>query len=70
MALPNLDLSALNAEVARNTSVDDSAVILIEGFIAAVAAANAVNQAAVEAVLVEFRGSTDRLAASVAANTP
>jgi N-acetylglutamate synthase/N-acetylornithine aminotransferase len=59
---------ALTAEVDRNTSVDDSAVALINGFAAEVEAAKNDPQA-VQQVVDRFRASTDALAAAVAANT-
>lgn len=64
-----LDLSALEAELARNDSVDDSAVTLINALLAEVEA-NKGNPAAVQAVVDRFRAANDKLAAAVAAGTP
>jgi len=64
-----LDLSALEAELARNDSVDDSASVLMAALFAEVEA-NKNNPAAVQAVVDRFRAANDKLSAAVAANTP
>lgn len=64
-------MAALSAEVARNTSVDQSAVVLLSGLadqIAALVAAQDV--AGLEALVAQLRTDTDGLAAAVTANTP
>lgn len=67
------DFSELQAEVARNESVDDSAIALLNGIAAridaAVAAAEAGNTAALTQLASDLRSSSDSLAAAVSANT-
>jgi len=70
-----LSLEALEAEVARNTSVDGSAIVLIQGLVAKIeeliaASGNTVDPAALQALVDSLKGSSDGLAAAVAANTP
>lgn len=72
------DMTALTAEVARNKSVDDSAVALISGFqtrldegiAAAVAANDAVDLTALNALSADLSASSTALAEAVTANTP
>jgi hypothetical protein len=62
------DLSALQAQVAENTSVEASALVLITDIAQRLAdAAN--DPAAVQALVDELNTSGDALAAAVAANT-
>ena len=64
-------LDDLQAEVARNTSVEASAVTLIQGLAAQIAAATANNDTAALAKLTsDLSASADALAAAVTANTP
>lgn len=60
-----LDLTALNAAADRNTSVDDSAVLVITTLMAEVEA-NKGNPAAIQAIVDRVNGSTDKLAAAIA----
>lgn len=72
MSIPALDLTGLTAEANRNDSVDDSAKTVITRLLDDVAQANAQasgNQAAVDAVVAQWRASTDGLAAAIA-NVP
>jgi hypothetical protein len=64
-----LDLTALEAELTRDDSVTDSAVTLITQLMAEVEA-NKGNPAAIQAIVDRVKGSTDKLAAAVAAGTP
>lgn len=63
------DLAALQAQVAQNTQVEGSAVALIQG-IAAQLAASKNDPAAVQALVDQLGASATALAAAVAANTP
>ena len=63
------DLTNLTAEVAANTSVTGSAIALIQGFGAQLAAAGT-DQTKLDALQASLKASTDALAAAVAANTP
>jgi len=63
------DLTALTAEVARNTSVDESAIALLTGLAAQIEALKT-DPVALQALADTMRGSSDALAAAVAANTP
>lgn len=63
------DLTALTAEVARNTEVDSSAIALLTGLAAQIEALKT-DPAALQALADTMRGSSDALAAAVAANTP
>jgi len=63
-----MDLTALHAEVERQTTVEQSAITLIQGIAAALAAA-AGDQPAIDALTAQLSASADALAASVAANT-
>lgn len=62
------DLSALTAQVAENTTVEGSAVALIQN-IAAQLATSSGDQAAVDALAAQLKTSATALAAAVAANT-
>ena len=63
------EVQAIVDEVARNTTVDGSAVALINQ-IAGLLAQHAGNGPALLAALNELKGSSDVLAAAVTANTP
>lgn len=63
------DLSALTAEVERNTTVDESAIALLTGLAAQVESLKT-DPVALQALADTMRGSSDALAAAVAANTP
>lgn len=63
-----LDLAALEAELARNESVDDSAAALITQLMNEVEA-NKGNPAAIQAVVDRVRAANDKLSAAVAAGT-
>ena len=70
-----LSLDALRAEVERNTTVDGSAVVLLQGLSAKVqelinASGNAVDPAELQALVDSIKASTDSLAGAVVANTP
>ena len=64
-----LDLTALEAEVTRNDTVDGSASALLKTLFDAVEAAKN-DPAAIQAIVDRVRASNDSLAAAVAANTP
>lgn len=59
----------LEAELARNTSVDQSVLALITDLLAQVEAAKT-DPVRIQAVIDKFRANDDSLAAAVAANTP
>ena len=61
-------LDDLTAQVAANTSVEGSALTLIQGLAAQLAAAGS-NPAALAALQAQLKTSADALAAAVAANT-
>ena len=63
------DLTGLTAEVERNTSVEGSALVLIQGFAAQLAAAGT-DPVALQALQTQLTANDDALAAAVAANTP
>jgi hypothetical protein len=63
------DLSALTAEVTRNTEVDQSAIVLLTGLAAQIEAMKT-DPAALQGLADSLRGSSDALAAAVVANTP
>lgn len=70
-----VDLSALQAAVARDTDVDQSAKTLLEGLTAKIqelidASGNTVDPAALQGIVDGINSTTDALAAAVAANTP
>ena len=62
------DLTALTAEVARNTEVDQSAITLLNGLAAQIEALKT-DPVALQALADTMRGSSDALAAAVLANT-
>lgn len=64
-----LDLSKLEAEVARDEQVNSSAAALI-GALAAELEASKNDPAAIQALADRLKASQDSLAAAVAANTP
>lgn len=64
-----LDLTALEAELTRNDSVDASAKLLMERLFAEFEA-NKNNPAAIQALVDRARSANDNLATAVAANTP
>lgn len=64
-----LDLTALEAELTRNESVDSSAKLLMERLFAEFEA-NKNNPAAIQALVDRARAANDSLATAVAANTP
>lgn len=64
-----LDLSALEAEIARNDAVDDSASVLLKALFDEVEASKA-DPVAVQAIVDRVRASNDKLTAAVVANTP
>lgn len=59
----------LSAQVAASTSVEGSALILINGFAARLAAAG-VDPAKLAQLQADLKNSADGLAAAVTANTP
>lgn len=64
-----LDLSALEAEVARNETVDGSAKVLLERLFADFES-NKNNPQAIQSLVDRARAANDGLTAAVAANTP
>lgn len=75
MATVQEAMDALTAEVARNTSVDESAVLLMNGLadqLAALLAAGdpAALVAGIEGIVAKLKTDNDALAAAVVANTP
>lgn len=64
-----LDLTALEAEIARDGDVDSSAATLIQR-LAAEIEANKTDPAALQALVDRLRSQTDTLAAAVAAVPP
>lgn len=62
-----LDLQPLTDQVAHTEGVEASAKVLIEGFAAAVDAANTANNAKISEVTARMRASADSLASAVAA---
>ena len=64
-----LDLSALEAELSRNESVDGSASLLLKRLFDEVEAAKT-DPAAIQAIVDRVRTSNDSLSAAVSANTP
>jgi chromosome segregation ATPase len=63
------DLTALTAEVTRNTEVDQSAIALLTGLAAQIEALKT-DPVALQALADTMKGSSDALAAAVVANTP
>lgn len=64
-----LDLTALEAEVSRNTEVDSSATLLLKRLFDEVEA-NKTNPAAIQGIVDRVRAANDALAAAVVAHTP
>lgn len=64
-----LDLTALEAEVSRNETVDASASLLLKTLFDEVEAAKN-NPTAIQAIVDRVRASNDSLTAAIAANTP
>ncbi len=62
-------LDDLTAQVAASTTVESSAVLLIKGIAAQIAAAGT-NPTSLQALQASLKSSADALAAAVAANTP
>lgn len=62
-------IAALTSQVQANTDAETSAVILIQGLAAQIAAV-ANDPAAVTALAAKLKTSADALAAAVVANTP
>jgi hypothetical protein len=69
-----VDFTAINAEVARQTTVDASIETLLAQVAAALAAipksSDPVTQAALDAVVAGIKSNNDAIVASVVANTP
>ena len=63
------DLTVLTAEVERNITVDESAIVLLTGLAAQIEALKT-DPVALQALADTMRGSSDALAAAVLANTP
>jgi len=63
------DLSALTAEVARNTEVDASAIALLRGLAAKIVELKN-DPVALQALADSMKASSDALAAAVVENTP
>ncbi len=63
------DLTALQAEVERNTTVENSALALIQGLAAQITAAGT-DPVKLKAITDQLTSNDDALAAAVAANTP
>ena len=63
------ELTDLQAQVAQNTAVEQSAIVLIQGIAARIDAART-DPAALQALTNELRAMDTQLADAVAANTP
>lgn len=63
------DLTALTAEVTRNTDVDQSAIALLQGLAAQIESLKA-DPVALQALADQLKGSSDKLAEAITANTP
>jgi uncharacterized membrane protein len=71
MATMQEAMDALTAEVTRNTTVDESAIALINGLADQIAAlAQEGNVQAILALTAKMKADSDGLAAAVTANTP
>lgn len=66
------ELDALKGEVSRNTDVDQSAIVLLNGLSAKIQELinNGSNPADLQALADSLKGSSDSLAAAITANTP
>lgn len=62
-------LDGLTAEVANQTTVDNSVIALVNG-LAAQIAANTANPAALQALVTQMQANDSAIAAAVTANTP
>jgi hypothetical protein len=69
MSTSNTALAALQAQVASNTTIEASAVTLIQGLAAQIAAAGT-DPAALAALTASLNTSATALAAAITANTP
>lgn len=69
MGQTNQALADLQAEVAQNTTIEESAVTLIQGLAAQIAAAGT-DPAALAALTASLKQSAADLSAAIAANTP
>ncbi len=69
MGTTNPALAALQAQVAQNTTVETSAVALIQGLAAQIAAAGT-DPAGLAALTTSLNTSATALAAAITANTP
>lgn len=65
----SVELDALEAEVSRNTEVDQSAITLLTGLAEQIEALKA-DPVKLQALADSLRSSSDALAAAVVANTP
>lgn len=63
------DLTSLETQVKANTDVEASAILLLQGLAAQLAAA-ATDPAKVQALADQLKASADNLAAAIVANTP
>jgi len=63
------DLTGLTAQVAENTEVEASAIVLITGLAAQIESMKT-DPIALQALADSLNGTSDQLAAAVAANTP
>ena len=63
------DLTVLTAEVTKNTEVDQSAIVLLNGLSAQIAALKN-DPAALQALADSLNASSAAMAAAVVANTP
>lgn len=63
------DLTALTAEVTRNSEVDDSAITLLNGLAAQIVLLKN-DPAALQALADQLKASSDKLSAAIVANTP
>jgi len=69
VSIMSVELDALEAQVATNTSVEESAVTLIKGIAAQLAAAGT-DPVKLKSLAASLNTSATDLAAAVAANTP
>jgi hypothetical protein len=67
--MASADLSALTAEVARNTEVDASAIVLLKGLAAKIVELKN-DPVALQALADSIKTSSDALSAAVVENTP
>jgi len=69
ITIMSAEIDALKAEVERNTSIDESAIILIQGLAQRIEELKT-DPVALQALADELRAKNDALAAAVAAHTP